>query len=111
MKMREATLERLKKYQDYPFTCNTDHYYSLILAQNTLDVWRRISEIVQKYKRDRMSPMVEHRSEEFEKIIKFERNQSPGLITQKTQFEMLKYMKQLEWKNDELETKHIKTLD
>jgi aromatic ring hydroxylase len=37
----KSTIERNKKYFNYPFTTKCDNYYSLILLQNRLDPWER----------------------------------------------------------------------
>ncbi|NQX62207.1 hypothetical protein [Paenibacillus qinlingensis] len=104
-KMYEIKLMRLKKGHDYSFTSDTAHYYSLILAQNTHDAWQQINELLLKYKRIRVDPTIVFKSDVFEKMMTFERNSSPGFITIRTQAEMIKYMKQLEWKVNELEAK------
>lgn len=103
LKTYQASIERQKKYYDYPFTQNCDHYYKLILLQQKKDIWSECKSLIEKYKKNRMGPVMKKRSEEFEKIIKLEKRGMPGFITMETEKRMIEYMKKLEWLTEELE--------
>jgi hypothetical protein len=98
----KSTIERNKKYYNYPFTTNCNNYYSLILLQNGLDNWERFSQILLSFKNSRCTP-VNKQSDIFEKIIAVEKSSIPGFITPRTVAEMIAYMKVLEWKIDDLQ--------
>lgn len=99
----EHTLSRRKKHYEYPFTRSCDHYYSLIILQNTLDVWERCLEVVEKYKKHRMQPVEPFLSDVFKDKMEFEIKRFPGILTENTRFQITDYMKKLEWKVEELE--------
>lgn len=104
IKAYQASIERQKKYYDYPFTQNCDHYYKLILLQQKKDIWSECKSLIEKYKKSRMgSPLMKKRSEEFELTIKQEKRGVPGFITMETEKRMLEYMKKLEWLTEDLE--------
>jgi hypothetical protein len=90
----KSTIERNKKYHDYPFTNNCDHYYTLILLQNRLDNWESFSKIILRFKNSRCTP-VSKKSDRFEKMITVERNGVPGYITRKTVNESLRPLTRL----------------
>ena len=97
------SIERNKKYYDYPFTQDCDHYYKLIHLQINLDVWGRCKNLIEKYRKTRMGPLMKRRSEDFEKIIEVQKKGVPGFITQGTEQDMMEYMRKLEWIIEELE--------
>ncbi|MGQ5393030.1 hypothetical protein ACT8ZS_19625 [Paenibacillus sp. M.A.Huq-84] len=98
----KAAIARNKKYSEYPFTNNCDHYYHLLLLQNRLENWERFLALLEQFKNSRCV-RVEKKSELFHKIINVEKNSVPGFVTMETLNEMLEYMKKLEWKLEELD--------
>lgn len=105
--IHELSLIRQKKHFEYPFTQNCDHYYSLIILQNTLDIWKRCLEVVHKYNKNRMEPVEPFLSEVLKEKIEFETNHRPGVLTEKTKDQVIDYMKKLEWQIEDLEDKVI----
>jgi hypothetical protein len=103
-----ASIERNKKYFDYPFTSNSDHYYKLMLLHTRLDTWERVAQLLSRYNRDRLGAIEKARSDEFKKIIDIQLKGCPGFITERTRNEMIEYMKKLEWRIDELEDNLLK---
>ncbi|MCP1312253.1 hypothetical protein [Paenibacillus tyrfis] len=97
-----AALERSKKYYDYPFTSNSDHYYKLILLQIKLDCWEQMLNLLRRFKNVRCEKL-ERRSDFFVKSIEIEARGVPGFVTQQTLRNMIEYMKKLEWKIEELQ--------
>lgn len=100
----KLNIERQKKYYDYPFTNNPDHYYRLMMLQKTLEVWITCLEKVLKYKKNRWGPIEERRSNEFENKINIEKYGVPGFVTPSTLDAMLNYMKRLESRIEQLES-------
>jgi hypothetical protein len=101
IRILKNSIDLNKKYFEYPFSKYTDHYYSLMLLHNKLDSWENFSKILESFKSSRCKP-IEKKSLYFEKVINLEKKGMPGFITIKTQNEIIKYLKQLEWKVDEL---------
>ncbi|MCM3341596.1 hypothetical protein M3650_23970 [Paenibacillus sp. MER TA 81-3] len=97
------SIEREKKYYNYPFTNNPDHYYKLMMLQKTLDIWIICLEKILRYKKHRWGPVEPSRSKEFTRMIKVERNGVPGFVTPRTLDAMLTYMKRLESRVEQLE--------
>jgi hypothetical protein len=100
----KLNIERQKKYYDYPFTNNPDHYYNLMMLQKTLEVWTIYLEKILKYRRNRWGPVEPRRSKEFEKRISIEKKYSPGFVTHNTLDAMLEYIKRLESRIEQLES-------
>lgn len=98
-----ANIERNKKYHDYPFTQNSDHYYKLILLHHNFEVWRQCKCLIERYKKNRMGPLMIRRSSEFKKIFDVQKRGGPGFITRATGEEILEYIRKLEWIVEELE--------
>ncbi|MGY5345914.1 hypothetical protein ACXFAU_26085 [Paenibacillus glucanolyticus] len=44
----KQNIERQKKYHDYPFTNNPDHYFRLMMLQKAIEVWSNCLEKIQK---------------------------------------------------------------
>lgn len=99
----KLSIEREKKYYDYPFTNNPDHYYKLMMLQKTLEVWTICLEKILRYKKHRWGPVEPRRSKEFTSRINIERNGVPGFVTPCTLDAMLTYMKRLESRVEQLE--------
>ncbi|MEC0270475.1 hypothetical protein [Paenibacillus anseongense] len=111
LKSFKANIARNKKYFDYPFTNNCDHYYKLILMHKQFECWEQFSALLSKFWNTRCIEFTKNgdqkldfykRCEEFENQISFEKLVSPGFITQKTLAQMIEYMRTLGWKVDEL---------
>lgn len=100
----KLNIERQKKYYDYPFTNNPDHYYKLMMLQKTLEVWTNCLEKILKYRKNRWGPIEPRRSKEFANRIKIEKSGMPGFVTQNTLDSMLEYIKRLESKIEQLES-------
>lgn len=103
LKTFKANVERNMKYHDYPFTQNCDHYYKLILLQNSLDVWTQCKSLIERYRETRMGPKMLRRSNDFKRIIETQKKGMPGFITRATEVEILEYIRKLEWIVEELE--------
>lgn len=99
----KLNIERQKKYYDYPFTNNPDHYFILMMLQKNLEVWTKCLEKIRKYKKDRWGPIERRRSKEFENRLKLEKNGVPGFVTPRTLEDMLSYMRRLECRIEQLE--------
>jgi uncharacterized protein (UPF0371 family) len=99
----KQNIERQKKYYDYPFTNNPDHYFRLMMLQKTLEVWLNCLGKIQKYQKTRWGPIEVRRSKEFEKRIHMEKNGVPGFVIPSTLGAMLSYMKRLESRVEQLE--------
>ncbi|NOU96192.1 hypothetical protein GC093_23625 [Paenibacillus sp. LMG 31456] len=97
-----ASIEYNKKYVDYPFTNNCDHYYTILLLHNRLENWELFLKTLLSFRNSRCKP-VSKKSDFFEKIMKLENESIPGFVTMRTQAQLLEYIKQLEWKVEELE--------
>lgn len=81
IKVYKLSIEREKKYYDYPFTNNPEHYYKLMMLQKTLEVWTTCLEKILRYKKQRWGPVEPRRSKEFTSRINIERNSVPGFVT------------------------------
>ncbi|NOU62821.1 hypothetical protein GC096_02005 [Paenibacillus sp. LMG 31461] len=92
-------IERNKKYYDYPFTNNCDHFYRLNQMHKQLECWNHFLEMLRKFKNDRCCILMKE-SSVFEKKINVERKTVPGFVTHTTLQEMIEYMRKLEWKVD-----------
>ncbi|MCK8487015.1 hypothetical protein M0651_07525 [Paenibacillus sp. MBLB2552] len=99
----KLNIERQKKYYDYPFTNNPDHYYKLMMLQKTFEVWTNCLEKIMKYRKERWGPIEPRRSKEFDDRIKNEKNGVPGFVTPRTLDAMLTYIKCLESRIEQLE--------
>lgn len=108
LKIIKANVERNKKYHDYPFTQNCDHYYKLILLQNSLDVWTQCKSLIEKYRKTRMGPLMPRRSNDFKRVLETQKKVMPGFITRATEVEILEYIRKLEWIVEELEAQLYK---
>jgi hypothetical protein len=102
IKSLRDSIEYNKKYFDYPFTNNCDHYYKLLLLHNRLENWELFLKTLLTFKSSRCKP-ISKKSSVFEKILKLENDDVPGFVTKRTQFELLEYVRQLEWKIEELQ--------
>ena len=98
----KKTIEHNKKYYDYPFTSNCDHYYKLLLLHNRLENWENFLSTLLTFKNTRCKE-ISKKSDYFEKVMKIENEGVPGFVTKRTQLDILEYMKQLEWKLEESE--------
>ncbi|OXM87071.1 hypothetical protein [Paenibacillus rigui] len=101
IKSYQASIERNKKYFDYPFTNNSDHYYKLILLHDRLECWESFLRLLFRFKNNRVET-VEKQSDMFDKMIKVQTSGVPGFVTKPTIARMLDYMKTLEWRIEEL---------
>lgn len=101
----ENSLARNKKHYEYPFSQNCDHYYKLIILQKTLDTWKSCFEVVIRYKKNRIKPIEPFLSEHIKENMEYEIKRYPGILTEKTKYQIIDYMKRLEWKIEELEDK------
>lgn len=45
------SIEREKKYYNYPFKNNPDHYYKLMMLQKTLEIWIICLEKILRYRK------------------------------------------------------------
>ncbi|MDQ0871355.1 hypothetical protein QFZ77_000014 [Paenibacillus sp. V4I3] len=97
----KLNIERNKKYYDYPFTSNCDHFYHLIQLHKQLECWRQFLEVVIKFKNTRCTLLAKE-SFVYEKKIELEKKMIPGFVTKNTLHEMIEYMRKLEWKIEEL---------
>ncbi|MDD9267849.1 hypothetical protein ACFPES_12505 [Paenibacillus sp. GCM10023248] len=97
------TIQRLKKHYDYPFTTECGHYYTLIINQNSLEVFERSINIIERFRKKRMLPAFKFRSDEFKTNMEFEIKRYPGVLTVRTQENIINYMKTLELIIEELE--------
>ncbi|MDF2960317.1 MAG: hypothetical protein K0S39_2052 [Paenibacillus sp.] len=98
----KSSIEYNKKYFDYPFTNNCEHYYKLMLLHNRLENWEQFLSALLYFKNTRCKE-VSKKSAYFEKVMKIECEGVLGFITKQTQSNVLEYMKHLEWKLEELE--------
>lgn len=95
----KSNINGRKKYYDYPFTNNCEHYYQLIFLQRSLDIWTRSLELMRKYSVIRSGVKDLNKSVHFEKLINF--NQYEYKLLPNLHKEMIEYMKILEWKLQE----------
>ncbi|MCZ8513392.1 hypothetical protein O9H85_13330 [Paenibacillus filicis] len=96
-----ASIEYNKKYFDFPFTNNCNHYYKLMLLHNRLENWELFLETLLSFRNSRCK-IISKKSTFFEKVLNMENEGVLGYITKKTQSQILEYIKQLEWKVEEL---------
>lgn len=96
-------LKRQKKFYDYPFTNNCNHYYRLMMIQGSIEIWENCRALLEKYQNKRWGQIERHRSLEFESKMNLEIKDFPGAITQRTRQDMIEYMRKLEWKVEQLE--------
>jgi hypothetical protein len=97
----KANISRNKKYHDYPFTNNCDHYYKLNQLHKQLDCWEMFSSLILKYQNKRCIDF-KLQSDIFANIIEIEKNTIPGFVTQKTLSQIFEYMRTMEWKIEQL---------
>ncbi|WP_144028905.1 hypothetical protein [Paenibacillus tyrfis] len=97
-----ASVEYNKKYFDFPFTNNSDHYYKLMLLHNRLENWELFLKTLLSFRNSRCK-IISKKSSFFKKVMEMENQGVPGYVTKKTQSQILEYIKQLEWKIEELE--------
>jgi hypothetical protein len=67
----KTSIEYNKKYTNYPFTDDCDHYYKLMLLQNRADNWEQFRSVLFKFKNNRCKP-IRKKSSELEQIMKVE---------------------------------------
>lgn len=94
-------IERNKKYHDYPFTNNCDHFYRLNQFHKELECWKSFLDTVLRFRNKRCC-ILSKDSYIFEDRINFEKENMPGFVTLTTLRGMIEYMRKLEWKIDEL---------
>jgi len=101
----ELQVERQKTRPEYPYSEECDHLYRRIISRSSLNAWRQCEQLFEKYMVTRMIPIKEKKSENFDKRIKAELEIYPGKLTERTKWEIIEYMKKLEWRVEELENK------
>ncbi|MDQ0888528.1 hypothetical protein QFZ81_003616 [Paenibacillus sp. V4I9] len=101
IKIMDANISRNKKYFDYPFTSNCNHYYKLILLHSQAECWEQFLKLLVKFNSERKLDF-HKKCDDFEKKLSFEKSVAPGFVTQKTLAQMIEYMRTLEWKVEEL---------
>lgn len=92
---QKQMIARNKKYHEFPFMSDCQHYYRLIILQNTLDVWEGCLKLLLKYKKDRCSDFT-YKSTMFERMFEVEMKYT-RIFPYKMQTEVVEYMKNLEW--------------
>lgn len=97
----KANVERNKIHVDYPFTNTCDHLYRVLLLQNQLETWEKFLELANRFKNNRCMQF-DKQSEKFENIMKSQIKGIPGFVTKKTLHDISEYIKQLEWRIEEL---------
>ncbi len=100
IRTQKLIIDRNKKYHEYPFMNDCDHFYRLVLLHKTLEVWERCLQLLERYRKKRCIPIESFKSDKFEKIFQVDSRYS-GFIPRKTQAEVIEYIKTLEWKLQE----------
>ena len=100
IRTQKHLIERNKKYHEYPFMNDCDHFYRLVLLHKTLEVWERCLRLLDKYRKKRCAPIGFLKGETIEKIFEVE-NRYSGILPRKTQIEIIEYIKTLEWQLEE----------
>ncbi|KRE96905.1 hypothetical protein ASG89_30720 [Paenibacillus sp. Soil766] len=101
IKKINTNIARNKKYFDYPFTSNCDHYYKLMLLHSQSQCWDQFLQLLVSFNEKR-NVEFHKRSNDFERMMKNEKAGIPGFVTQATLTQIIDYMRTLEWKIDEL---------
>lgn len=97
----KSDIQRNRNYTDLPFTNSCDHLYRGLLLQIRLESWEQFLKLTNRFKSSRNEPFIKQ-SDFFEDIMKSQIKGIPGFVTKKTLKDMSEYMKQLEWRIEEL---------
>jgi hypothetical protein len=101
IKKINTNIARNKKYFDYPFTSNCDHYYKLMLLHSQSECWEQFLQLLVSFNEKRNIEF-HKKSNEFKRRLKIEKSVAPGFVTSKTLAQVIGYMRTLEWKIEEL---------
>ncbi|MFD0678664.1 MULTISPECIES: hypothetical protein [unclassified Paenibacillus] len=82
-----ASIEYNKKYVDFPFTNNRDHYYTILLLHNRLENWELFLKTLLSFRNSRCKP-ISKKSDFFEEVIKLENESIPRFVTMRTQAQL-----------------------
>ncbi|MBW4677807.1 MAG: hypothetical protein KME52_28565 [Desmonostoc geniculatum HA4340-LM1] len=88
IRTQKQMIERDKKYHEYPFINDCDHFYRLVLLHKTLDVWERCLQLLEKYRKKRCEPIGSFKGETIERIFEVENSYS-GFIPKKLKCKLL----------------------
>lgn len=70
IKIQKHLIERNKKFHEYPFMNDCDHFYRLVLLHKTLEVWEGCLRLLHKYRKKRCAPIGSLKGETIERYLK-----------------------------------------
>lgn len=101
IEVKKLNLVRRKKRYEV-FIDEADNYYWIMSLLISIKSWEECLKLLKKYDFTRERVTEFNRSKSFEALFEANKKYNSSLITERDRFEILEYMKTLEWKIDSI---------